>query len=630
MESFRLQLTQTLKCFKYINAILLVGVLSFCGMAQSGYYHPTNGFNGIEDVSGTTKLIYMNIMTDGPHGNLMEYRVDSEIYLFDPDLIKDTIIYQEVLWSVGSVFLTTSLNDYKFWGNDCTKCIRAMWSYSAAEKIKRFDEAATNFSPSFIPKRIFISGQNDSLLFASDDNNSAVSLDGGRNWQMDSLISGGLVQLDPHNDSVMFFRSSNSLYKTSNRGLTFAKVDSLGTLCAFLISKDGRNLFRVESVYSSRFYSILKVSSEAGTDGSWQSLDSSNNTIQLSIDEDKKELYVGDGRTLKIYSFTGQLISTDNRFKYNITGLYKKAGTDILYVESAYAIFEMNPDTIKVIQRLEIPWDYQGWYSLQEGNEWVYEVQCDTSATYFKKVLDVGTCFMGNCSGCIIVKTINNADTITSYQQYDPYSGEVLNCEDGKDSVIIETFINVGDSVHIMGPDGLTHLGVLEKEETATSGIGYNAPIRTYSYSDSHGDVFKLSLQHNIGIISSSYLSGNVQYSNEKLVAAKIGYSIYGDKTLLDVTRSDVVPVSKYELEQNYPNPFNPSTSIRYAILKAGQVKLRVYSVTGKLVASLVDEYKPAGNYTVNFNAANLPSGVYFYRLTSGSFVENKKMILLK
>ena len=83
-------------------------------------------------------------------------------------------------------------------------------------------------------------------------------------------------------------------------------------------------------------------------------------------------------------------------------------------------------------------------------------------------------------------------------------------------------------------------------------------------------------------------------------------------------------------LEQNYPNPFNPSTTIRYQLPVASEVKLEVYDVLGKKVATLVSERQAAGYYQYVWNANGLTSGVYFYRLQAGGFVETKKMMLVK
>ena len=85
-----------------------------------------------------------------------------------------------------------------------------------------------------------------------------------------------------------------------------------------------------------------------------------------------------------------------------------------------------------------------------------------------------------------------------------------------------------------------------------------------------------------------------------------------------------------FNLEQNYPNPFNPSTNIVYSIPENGNVRLSVYNVVGEEVALLVNETKAAGNYTIEFNASNLPSGVYLYKLQAANSVQTRKMMLLK
>jgi hypothetical protein len=93
----------------------------------------------------------------------------------------------------------------------------------------------------------------------------------------------------------------------------------------------------------------------------------------------------------------------------------------------------------------------------------------------------------------------------------------------------------------------------------------------------------------------------------------------------------DLNTLKDFTLNQNYPNPFNPSTKISWQSSVAGHQTLKVYDVTGKEVATLVDEYKPAGSYNVQFTINNeLSSGVYFYKLQAGDFVETKKMILMK
>jgi hypothetical protein len=117
--------------------------------------------------------------------------------------------------------------------------------------------------------------------------------------------------------------------------------------------------------------------------------------------------------------------------------------------------------------------------------------------------------------------------------------------------------------------------------------------------------------------------------------AAKIYYyrlkqvDFDGTFTYMDEIGISLIPVNA-KLLANYPNPFNPSTLISYQLLFASQVTLKVYNVLGKEIVTLVNEEKPAGTYEVEFNAEGLPSGVYFYKLQAGDFIEAKKMLLLK
>lgn len=101
-----------------------------------------------------------------------------------------------------------------------------------------------------------------------------------------------------------------------------------------------------------------------------------------------------------------------------------------------------------------------------------------------------------------------------------------------------------------------------------------------------------------------------------------------GGVTFLE--EENLVTSKDFILSQNFPNPFNPSTKISWQAPVSGWQTLKVYDIIGKEVANLVDEYKNAGSYRVEFDGSNLPSGIYFYLLQAGDYVETKKMILLK
>jgi hypothetical protein len=104
----------------------------------------------------------------------------------------------------------------------------------------------------------------------------------------------------------------------------------------------------------------------------------------------------------------------------------------------------------------------------------------------------------------------------------------------------------------------------------------------------------------------------------------------YDNDFVTDVKETIISIPTEFLLSQNYPNPFNSSCAIKYSIPKSSQVTIKIFNTIGQELATLVNEEKPIGTYEVNWNAANLPSGVYFYRIQAGSFTETKKMMVLK
>jgi hypothetical protein len=155
-------------------------------------------------------------------------------------------------------------------------------------------------------------------------------------------------------------------------------------------------------------------------------------------------------------------------------------------------------------------------------------------------------------------------------------------------------------------------------------------------------------------------LAGNFTYSNEAMLTGAMGGFPLGDLNwypeqkaawlaqrdaelaeldaalnegrLPNVTsvKTDIGTPSSFSLEQNYPNPFNPTTTIAYELQTSGDVKLQVFDVMGRVIGTLVDQHQSAGKHQINFDAQNLASGSYYYRITTKGFTETKQMTLIK
>jgi photosystem II stability/assembly factor-like uncharacterized protein len=127
---------------------------------------------------------------------------------------------------------------------------------------------------------------------------------------------------------------------------------------------------------------------------------------------------------------------------------------------------------------------------------------------------------------------------------------------------------------------------------------------------------------------SYSYTDPNVAYGKYTYRLKQVDYD--GSYKYSSEVSIEVLPVNTFTLSQNYPNPFNPSTNLKYSIPSDEYVTLKVFDVLGREVATLVNERQGRGEYTINFNASQLPSGIYYYSITAGSFKETRKMILAK
>jgi photosystem II stability/assembly factor-like uncharacterized protein len=126
-------------------------------------------------------------------------------------------------------------------------------------------------------------------------------------------------------------------------------------------------------------------------------------------------------------------------------------------------------------------------------------------------------------------------------------------------------------------------------------------------------------------------------FESFSMVNERVGWAVGGTNRIYKTTNGGVTWVvgagaapMKFSLDQNYPNPFNPVTVISYQLAVNSFVTVRVYDILGREVSILVNEEKPAGSYTIRWDATDFASGVFFYRLQAGTFSDTKKLLLLK
>lgn len=124
-------------------------------------------------------------------------------------------------------------------------------------------------------------------------------------------------------------------------------------------------------------------------------------------------------------------------------------------------------------------------------------------------------------------------------------------------------------------------------------------------------------------------------YKDKNMEAGSYSYRLVqvdldGTRTESEIVNVKIDNPADYVLDQNYPNPFNPLTNITFSIPQDGNVRLTIYNALGQEVETIINEYKSAGRYNIEFDANNLSSGIYYYRIESGAFVNIRKMILLR
>jgi hypothetical protein len=282
------------------------------------------------------------------------------------------------------------------------------------------------------------------------------------------------------------------------------------------------------------------------------------------------------------------------------------------------------------------------YYPLDAGNYWEYEVLSwefpyfDIDTTYYSVEVTGDTILSNNNSYKILTREgiPSDGSAISIYERIDTATAclyrYTTNTAFANNEYLCDSLLGeVGDYFtgsyigNFSWPGDLSTLCTDEyddsvlnnftsvKEFDDQSGI----PATTYSFAKGMGFMHSLACEFGCGEVFLRY--------------AKIDSLEYGTQITKAEDVKNKVP-EDFILYQNYPNPFNPTTKIELAIPHPGFITLKVYDVLGNEIKTLVNEEKPSGRYNIKFDGSNLASGIYFYVLQSGSFIQSRKMLLLK
>jgi len=258
-------------------------------------------------------------------------------------------------------------------------------------------------------------------------------------------------------------------------------------------------------------------------------------------------------------------------------------------------------------------------YPLEVGTKWVWYLNSNPTGTTTQILLFDTTMPNSNKYSFITPGLFPDCATDGKYER--KVSNRIYRYRRLYDTemVYFDFSKHVGDTVNKDPNMILIHIGT-----TTLFGLSR----RTYGFffnpiPDGFDDEIYYRVADSIGVYEIGYYD-----ETWRLKGAQIGDRIFG--TITDVTNATTTILNGFSLLPAYPNPFNPSTQITYSLPRAADVILKIYDLLGREVALLVNERKPAGEHTVSWDAAGIPTGVYFYRLIAGEFVETKKMVVIK
>jgi len=513
----------------------------------------------------------------------------------------------------------------------------------------------------FIPaSNLFVSKQDSNIVFIIVGNMVYKSFDGGFTVTDSNIynIQFKYLTFSPFNDYVMFGISDDgSLVKSVDQGHSYFIVDQTvdwNFINTFLFDKDQQHIYALlnEHITSEKYshtHSTLLTSDNKCKQNSWKFLAEDLNKINICIDDSVSgTLFYARGNEIFKSTDYGLNFGHFTYVENFPVSMYKKPNEDILYIANANGIVKVIGDSSEFIVRNSIK-QALTYFPLNLGNLWVYYttgVSYDTQPHPFSEyttiTVDNDSIFPSG-EKYFLVKNLYNHD---DWFRLDSANG-LLYIVNNNGEKLVENFLATqGDEYEVY--DGIVN-DVADSNKVLWD---KKRLTKTFYYSSLY--TYKKAYMQGIGIIRRDN-EFDFGYSTTTLKGCVINGIVYGDTTITGIEKQNLLLPESFTLSQNYPNPFNPSTTIEYEIprvtpplipsregkeqsnrlarnLLGGSVliTLKIYDILGREVATLVNKKQNPGNYHVQFDASKLSSGIYYYRLKAGNFIETKKMILLR
>lgn len=631
----------------------LIVVLFYFNSSPQGLQYETypnmHQLWGMEDGSGNTHLFY---------------RVYSQYKQYYYNYYKNDLYHLDVLTGQDSLYLHDyfisdqlhsieggTVNSFNFFKKDPLKLIYSSGSGAIdfSYGIRSYFEQYSLFDGTLFPISFITTYKNSDSVFAFVHQWSPEPIlfkykgkDNAGFYLYDTLGHINAISHSPYHENVYFADSNEALYKSVNEGRTKYLVDNTPgwstdshnkVLKTIFYDKNQNYIYRLARKFEN--YKLM-VSNNSGEPGSWTLKYTSQNEIFLASDDSASGLlYLADGRYIYKSTNYGSSFSDYKTLDNRITGLYKKPASDKLYVSTAYYIYEITNGSINIIKVL-FEKDQLKFDPLDVGNKWVYNSVSTFNGSVIDSFITMKEVVKDTISNGKVFRKIqyswispSGIQTDVKYQRNDTVTGLVYLLDNGNEYIADDLKIMVNDTIYY-SRYFYENVATVLKSSVPVNQFNINTIKRNYNTSGTGIGALSYSLVNGFGL---TYLREDVE-DNAKIDSIKgcrINGIVYGDTNTI-VGVNDQIPNTpdEYSLYQNYPNPFNPSTAIEYAIPQRGMVSLKIYDLLGREVSQLVNKEQNAGRYKVQFNAGSLSSGIYFYKLESGSFIQIRKLMLLK